>query len=217
MAGNEENESGSDMRTILLVCPLMSSPNAIASERAIDEMTREIKLKYTMELREKIKAIRHAFYPKVRDLCTSVFGNSFCRSKDLLEIQKIMEGADLELKKLDRNLGATVRFLPLAIDSEARGEVYRQICDAIRGRIYAEIVERLRGLPNAVNMGERSRVAILELCDKLHSWNILEDPDIEETLKNIRIQIRNNIVAPVMEDLSNQIEELKSRGAYLEV
>jgi hypothetical protein len=146
-----------------------------------------------------------------------IYGLSFAKAADMTAIAEVMEIADQELKCVHPALGATVRFVPLSVDAAAKGEVYRQINDAIRGRIYTELFERLRNLPNKVKMNARTRTSLLELCDKLQAWNIIDDFNINATLTGIKAQIANDIIEPVMQDLAKDIEELKGRGAFLEV
>ncbi len=210
-------DEGTDARSIFLVLPLMSSPNKIADTEKIDDTHKRVTLEWGEEMRDLITSVRKLYYPAVRSKCVCIYGLSFAKAADMTDIMQTMEAADKELKAVHPSLGATVRFVPLSVDAAAKGEVYRQINDAIRGRIYTELFERLRALPNTVKMNSRSRTALVELCDKLKGWNIIDDPDINRTLAAIKTQIANDIVGPVMEDLGKEINDLRSRGAFLEV
>jgi hypothetical protein len=217
VAAQADKTEGTDARSIFLVLPLMSSPNKIADTERVDDTHRAVTLEWGQEMRDKITAVRKEYYPAVRAKCVCIYGLSFAKAADMTAIAEVMETADKELKLVHPSLGATVRFVPLSVDAAAKGEVYRQINDAIRGRIYTELFERLRNLPNKVKMNARSRTALVELCDKLKGWNIIDDPDINASLYRIKTAIANDIVAPVMEDLCKEIDDLKGRGAFLEV
>lgn len=65
-------------------------------------------------------------------------------------------------------------------------------------------------------MPKQSRTALLKFLEKISIWNVLDDPNITETLANIKLQIQNDIFTPVMQDLQKELTDLKTRGAYLE-
>jgi len=124
--------------------------------------------------------------------------------------------ADGELKKVASDLSAVVQFIPLYLEAGAKGEVYQQVLQSIQGRIYTEMFERLREIAKLDDVPKRSRTALLRLCDRMHDWNVLEDPDVRKTIDDMKLQIRNDVFKPVLEDLKKNIDDLRSRGAALE-
>lgn len=215
-----EGTSTGAFQNIYLVCPLMSSHSAVDKITVIDPMTNQIRFKYGPEVRETIYKLRSEQKPKIRISTVGIYGNSFCRETDKSEIERIIEETDKKMKAIDPSLGAVVRFVPIAVDMQARGEIYRQLVDAIRGRMYEELLPRLKKLAEKKTISEKSRNGLLSMLKKLEAWNILDDKDLATTIQTIREKLAEateQAMAPIYADISNQIDDLKSRGAFLEV
>jgi hypothetical protein len=55
------------------------------------------------------------------------------------------------------------------------------------------------------------------MCDRLQKWNVVDDPDIKQNLADIKLQFENDIFKPVMEDLHKELNDVKSRFAFLDL
>lgn len=205
-----------EMRRLYIVRTLFSSENARESTEAIDDMSEKIVFRWQPEVRTAIAKVRNTYRHQITAPCLNFYGLFVIKDKDREAVAQIAEKADAEMKKINPELSAHVNFLVLYCESEATGEVYQQVLSAISGRVYSELLGRLRELCKLPEIPKQSRTALLKLVEKIKVWNVLDDPSITDTLANIKLQIENDIFAPVMADLEKELADLKSRGAYLE-
>lgn len=205
-----------ELRRLYIVRTLFSSENQRASTEEIDDMSEKVTFRWAPERRKAIATVRNTYRHQITAPCLNFYGLFVIKDKDREAVSQIAEKADQDMKKVDPELSARVTFLPLYVEESSVGEVYTQVLGAIQGRIYTELLSRLRELAKLPEVPKQSRTALLRLCDKLAAWNVLEDPSVTKTLADIKLQISNDIFAPVMADLEKDLADLKSRGAYLE-
>lgn len=205
-----------EMRRLYIVRTLFSSENQRASTEDIDDMSEKVTFRWPPEIRKAIGKVRNTYRHQITAPCLSFYGLFVIKDKDREAVSQLAEKADQEMKKINIELSARVTFLPLYVEESTMGEVYQSVLGAIMGRIYTELLGRLRELAKLPEVPKQSRTALLKLCDKLAVWNVLGDSNVAETLANIKLQIQNDVFAPVMADLERDLADLKSRGAYLE-
>jgi len=205
-----------EMRRLYIVRTAFSSENQRTSTETIDDQTEKVTLRWPPVTRKAIGSVRNAYRHRILAPCLNFYGLSIVRDTDRESVFQLAEKADQEMKAISPELSATVRLIPLYVEQEAQGEVYQQVLAAIQGRIYTELLERLRSLARLEEVPKVSRTALIKLCDRLKVWNVVDDPNIEKTLEDIKLQIANDIFRPVMLDLERDLADLKSRGAYLE-
>lgn len=186
------------------------------STEQVDDQHETITLRWTPEVRKAIASVRNTYRHQITAPCLNFYGLFVIRDKDREAVAQLAERADQEMKKINSELSARVNFLVLYCESEATGEVYGEVLSAIQGRIYTELLSRLRGLCKLPEIPKQSRTALLKLVEKLSLWNVLDDPNVTETLANIRRSIEADIFTPIMADLEKDLADLKSRGAFLE-
>lgn len=203
-----------DIARIYIVRTTVSSGVARAERKVIDDRTEQVKFRFSSQERKLIQEIRGRHFRAIGGL--NFYGLRVVREMERDTVVKQMNLADGELKKIASDLSAVVQFIPLYLEAGAKGEVYQQVLQSIQGRVYTEMFERLREVAKMDDVPKRSRMALLRLCDRMHDWNVLDDPDIRKTIDDMKLQIRNEVFKPVMEDLKKSIDDLRSRGAALE-
>jgi hypothetical protein len=75
---------------------------------------------------------------------------------------------------------------------------------------------RLKELAKLEEIPKQSRTALIKLCDRLHKWNVVDDPNVAKTLAEVKMQFENDVFKPVLNDLQKEIDSLKERGAFIE-
>lgn len=193
-----------------------SSSNQRTETRKIDDMREEMTFRWTKEVRSKIGEVRNKFMNKLRKPALNFYGLLVIRERDREELTKVAEEANTEMQKVDSELGAHVTFIPLYLEQEAKGEVYQQVLGSIQARIYGELFMRLKELAKLQEIPKQSRTALIKLCDRLHTWNVVDDPNVAKTLADVKLQFENDVFKPVLEDLKKEIDSLKERGAFIE-
>lgn len=205
-----------EMRRLYIVRTGFTSENQRASTEELDGMTEKVTFRWPPATRKAISTVRNAYRHRILAPCLNFYGLSIIRDRDREAVFQLAEKADQEMKLINTECSANVRLIPLYVEQEAQGEVYQQVLAAIQGRVYSELLGRLRELAKLDEVPKVSRTALLKLCDRLKVWNVVDDPNIEKTLEDIKLQISNDIFRPVMMDLERDLADLKSRGAYLE-
>lgn len=205
------------LRNVYIVQVEMSSPAKVLKTEVVDDMTRTVRLEFGPETREAIKDVRATARGLLEPHCFLFHGLRVIREQSWTEVERVVGAADTALKAIHPELYATVHRIPLSVDTVARGELYESLISAIRGQVYQVLLERLEGLAQKKDVPERSRVALLKLCDRMRDWNVVDDPTIAETIENFRVQFQHGVLAPVAEEVKKAVDSTGGAGVYLEV
>jgi len=205
-----------DIQKLEIVKTDFSSGGARSATKRIDGNNEQITFKWGETMRKSISQVRGRHQSKIRDMCLSFYGIMVCRESAKEDIMKIVKEANADMKKLDLSLGAGIKFIPLLLDDSEKGEVYNKVLGAIQARIYTDLLDRLIDVARDGKVPKRSRTALVKLCERLKTWNIVNDPNVAKSLDEMKLQIENDIIEPVIADLQKEIEALKGRGAFLE-
>ena len=208
--------SGSEMRRLYIIRTAFTSANKRRSTNVIDDRTTEITFEWTPEIRKKLTEVKNHYRYKLQKDALNFFGLFIIREADKEEWYKLMSDADSKMKEIEPTAHANIRLISLYVEGDVNGEVYQQMLVAIQGRIYMELLNRLNELMRLPEIPGRSRTALLRLCDRMHLWNVIDDPNVHETIEEYRLQFRNNAFTPVLEDVKKNMADLQSRGAFLE-
>jgi len=175
-------------------------------------------MKFDKPTRDKIAGVRNKFRARALKGIMNFVGLQVAREDQLSGIRVAIDEADVELKAIDPGLSARVAFVPISADAQARGEMFAMLSNSIHSFVLGELFQRLKELPiKDGKIPTRSRIAVLELADRLSAWNVFGDPDLAKFIAEAKFQLENNIVAPVVVDLEKQLESLKSEGAFVEL
>jgi len=206
-----------DIRRLYIVRALFSSPNQRASSEQLDSMTEKITLRFQPEVRKAIMNVRGHYRHLIDKPALNFYGLSIIKEADKEEVTKIAEEANKRMKEIEPTLQVSVGFVPLYLEQEAQGEVYQQVLAAIQARIYTELLGRLKEIAKMDDVPKRSRMALIKMCDRLQKWNVVDDPNVNKTLAEVKLQFENDIFKPVMEDLNKELASVKSRFAFLDL
>ena len=204
------------MRRLYIIRTAFTSANKRRSTNVIDDRTTEITFEWTPEIRKKLTEVKNHYRYKLQKDALNFFGLFIIREADKEEWYKLMSDADSKMKEIEPTAHANIRLISLYVEGDVNGEVYQQMLVAIQGRIYMELLNRLNELMRLPEIPGRSRTALLRLCDRMHLWNVIDDPNVHETIEEYRLQFRNNAFTPVLEDVKKNMADLQSRGAFLE-
>ena len=205
-----------DMRRLFIVRTSFSSPNQREKTEQVDAQTEKITLKWTPEVRKAIVEVRNQHLGLIKKPALNFYGLLVIRERDKEEIIRIAEDANQAMRVVNQELRAIVQFIPLYLDDQVKGEVYQQVLGAIQSRIYSELFGRLSQIANLDEVPKRSRNALIKLVDRLQRWNVVDDPDVDKTLNEVKLSFETEVFKPVLNDLKEQLLALKARGAFLE-
>lgn len=201
---------------IYIVKTNMSSSNHIVDSSELDDYRRMETFTFNKQTRLDISAIRSKYKKPIYDNCGNFHGLYLCKEEDVEGIQKLISKANIELHEIDPRLGASILFIPLDTAAVKKGEMYDQICSAIKSQIFTNILKRIETVCHTA-IPTRSKRSLLKMLDRMERINVMDDPDITYRLNEIRTQIEKEAIAPLQEQLSKELKILTSRGANLEL
>lgn len=194
-----------------------SSANQISGIRHINQKQTEITYKLEKEKRDTINRIRARSKINYYALSLNFCDSRYIKGNQNLEIiRRDVERADYELKQISPTLGA--HMVAVQLDSEyiRHGEIFDRIRSAIKAQVYGDLIERLEKLVLRKTVPENSKKALMRMCDKLENINILNDEEINDKINLIRDMLKQDMIAPVLEDLSREAERMQSNFVYVE-
>jgi len=201
---------------IYIVKTNMSSSNHIQDSSELDEYRRMETYTFNKQTRLDISAIRSKFKKPIYDNCANFHGLYLCKQEDVEGIQKFITEADEKLREIDYHLGANILFIPLDSAAIKTGEMYDNICAAIKSQIFTTLLNRIETVCHTA-IPTRSKQSLLKMVKRMERINVMDDPDITYRLNEIRTQIEKEAIAPLQEQLGKELKILTSRGANLEL
>lgn len=207
------------IRTVYIVRMGMSSGSRIADRKEIDSQTEQLTFTYPEEMRKAISSVRGKYRAKALKHCLAFYGLMVAKGDSIEAISSIMEEADKELKTIDPSLQAGLKTIPVTVDRQAQGELHNAMLNAIRGFVWKTMNDQFASLAGKIDkLPERSRVALLKLCDQAKTWNVLGDQEVNQKIANWRYQIEHDILKPVAEEIKREFEaQTQSEGAYIDL
>jgi hypothetical protein len=201
---------------IYIVKTNMSSSNHIQDSSELDDYRRMETFTFNKQTRLDISAIRSRYKKPIYDNCANFHGLYLCKDEDVEGIQKLITEADEKLREIDYHLGASILFIPLDSAAIKTGEMYENICSAIKSQIFTTLLNRIETVSHTA-IPTRSKQSLLKMVKRMERINVMDDPDITYRLNNIRDQIMKEAIAPLQEQLGKELKILTSRGANLEL
>jgi hypothetical protein len=208
-----ELEQIEEKSPVYIVQVVMSSPNHILESKEIDDITQETVYKFKKDTRNKINAIRMRQKAPIFNNALDFYGLHLCRDDQIQKIQQAITEANTELEAIDRSLGASVVFIPLNIHEVRRGELYGQVIAAIRFRILSEVIERIED--KVGQLPKQSLEAMKNLIERMRAVNVLNDPEVDKKLNEIRDKILSQDVETLRKDLEQELTMTKQRMTYV--
>jgi len=205
-----------DLREVYVARLTMSSPNA-STLKPIDEMTAELTYDYEKKVREAIRTVRGRFRRQIHKNCLHFLGLKVVSAETREAVDTIVTEANVEMRKIDPALHATVIWMPVPVDVRGKGELLEAMTAAIHGQIFSELLDRLGKLAGKKDLPERSRKALLDFCDRAETWNVLGDRDVAKTIAKYRSAFSEGVFANIATEVEKVVENLESPAAYLEI
>ena len=201
---------------IFIVKTSMSSSNHLQDSSELDDYRRMETYTFNKQTRMDISAIRSRFKKPIYDNCANFHGLYLCKEEDMEGIQELILEANEKLREIDPRLGASILFIPLDAAAIQQGEMYDQICAAIKSQIFTTLLNRIETVSHTA-IPTRSKQSLLKMVKRMERINVMDDPDITYRLNKIRDQIMKEAIAPLQEELGKELKILTSRGANLEI
>lgn len=201
---------------IYIVKTSMSSSNHLQESSELDDYRRMETYTFNKQTRMDISAIRSRFKKPIYDNCANFHGLYLCKEEDMEGTQELISEANEKLREINPRLGASILFIPLDAAAIQQGEMYDQICAAIKSQIFTTLLNRIETVSHTA-IPTRSKQSLLKMVKRMERINVMDDPDITYRLNQIRDQIMKEAIAPLQEELGKELKILTSRGANLEI
>ena len=201
---------------IFIVKTSMSSSNHLQDSSELDDYRRMETYTFNKQTRMDISAIRSRFKKPIYDNCANFHGLYLCKEEDMEGTQELISEANEKLREINPRLGASILFIPLDAAAIQQGEMYDQICAAIKSQIFTTLLNRIETVSHTA-IPTRSKQSLLKMVKRMERINVMDDPDIMYRLNQIRDQIMKESIAPLQEELGKELKILTSRGANLEI
>ena len=201
---------------IYIVKTSMSSSNHLQESSELDDYRRLATYTFNKQTRMDISAIRSRFKKPIYDNCANFHGLYLCKEEDMEGTQELISEANEKLREINPRLGASILFIPLDAAAIQQGEMYDQICAAIKSQIFTTLLNRIETVSHTA-IPTRSKQSLLKMVKRMERINVMDDPDITYRLNQIRDQIMKEAIAPLQEELGKELKILTSRGANLEL
>lgn len=206
------------LRTVYVARLSMSGGTDTVEREEVNGTEVRLTMKFDRDTRQRISQVRSKYRSRALRGAMNFLGLQVVREDQLADITKAMGEADVELKAIDPSLSAKVAFIPVSADAESKNEMYRMLSGAINGFVLGELFQRLKEIPiKDGKIPTRSRIAVLDLVDRLATWNVFGDEELSKFIADTKRQLENDIVAPVVQDIEKQMKALQSEGTFVEL
>jgi len=194
-----------------LVKLILSSSEIVESSRYIDEWTKELRLKYDKETRQKIEYVRDKYRRLAYQDAVQFHGLHLVSDDKLDEIRAVAREANTEMQAIAPDLYAKLVAVPISEETIREGELYEQIYYAILAQMSKTLLDHIKNLKSDTP-SKRTRKTLSNLLDKFEELNILGDRRITEKIREIRkiVNMRTDeIKKTIMADLDYVLEQLE--------
>ena len=202
---------------IYIVKLVMSSENRIEGREEVDDTTVTVHYTFPKLVRSEISAIRSRARRRLAEKTLDFYGLRIAKEENLQEIRNIAEEADRELKQIHESLYAYMVSIPIDVSSVKKGELYDKVLNAIKFQVYSTVFQRIKDMKLKHVMNKKVKESLLRMINTLKAVNVLNDPEIDKSLKEIEMRILENDVTTIREEVKKQLQKLtKSRAAYIQ-
>jgi|GEM_PF-3074752 len=196
---------------VYLVKMVCSSDLVVEDTKVLDDRTREIRLKYDKETREKIASVRSKYKRLAYRDVVHFHGLNLVADERVSEIREIVNEADKEMKAISPELYAKLIEIPIGEEVIQEGKLYEQIYYAILAQMSKEILNHVKNLKSDTPTA-RTRKNLLKLIDSFERLNIIGDERIKQQINNLRqiVDMRvDEIKKTIMNDLDYVLGEIE--------
>lgn len=176
----------------------------------------ELEFLFDKKTRQRIASIRVLARGKIYKNTLDFYGLRLIKPEHMEEVQRIASEADEELKKIHKSLYARAVFIPIDEKAAKKGELYREIINAIRYHIYQTVFQRLKKV-DLHHLHGRTKKALLRMCERLEQINVLDDPEIDRHIQEIREKIHQEDLKTLVDEVKAEVNAIRSRFMHLEI
>jgi len=184
-----------------MVC---SNDMVVEDTKVIDERTREIRLRYDKETREKIATVRNRYKRLAYSDVVHFHGLNLVAEERVPEIREVVKEADREMKNISPELYAKLIEIPLGEEVIKQGKLYEQIYYAILAQMSKEILRHVERLKSEVPTA-RTKKNLIKLIDSFERLNVIGDERINRQIEELK-RITNMRVAEIKETIMKDLD-----------
>jgi hypothetical protein len=123
------------------------------------------------------------------------------------------------------DLHARVKFFPLDAGEISKGQLYEDISNEIKAKVFSVTLERINPLLDlgGKNLPSRTLATLKKLRERLIAVNILDDPDVNQSIKRIDLLVEQESFKPLKEFVEGEMGKLdmfrpiSGRAAVVEI
>jgi len=200
----------------------MSSPNRQVRSTRIDEYKKEIEYAFNEETRKKISKTRMWIYNHAYNGTLNFYNKlKIVKADALPAIKEAVREGHGKMKAIDSSLHADVIVIELSREAMMQGELYRRVVDSIVWQIYKEISDRLsKVLATNETLPSVSKKALLRQLEELRKINVIDEPEIEQRIREIESHLQADAIEPVramLDRMDRELDTLNERWGFLEM
>ena len=190
--------------TLYIVKMVCSNDMVVEDTKIIDERTREIRLRYDKETREKIAAVRNRYKRLAYTDVVHFHGLNLVAEERVPEIREVVKEADRAMKTISPELYAKLIEIPLGEEVIRQGKLYEQIYYAILAQMSKEILRHVERLKSDMPT-ERTKKNLIKLIDSFERLNIIGDRRINQQIEGLK-QITNMRVSEIKDTIMKDLD-----------
>ena len=190
--------------TLYIVKMVCSNDMVVEDTKVIDERTREIRLRYDKETREKIAAVRNRYKRLAYTDVVHFHGLNLVSEERVPEIREVVKEADRAMKTISPELYAKLIEIPLGEEVIRQGKLYEQIYYAILAQMSKEILRHIERLKSDMPT-ERTKKNLIKLIDSFERLNVIGDRRINQQIEGLK-QITNMRVSEIKDTIMKDLD-----------
>jgi hypothetical protein len=206
-----------DEDRIIYIVDISMGSQFRGTSRDIDDLTREIKYKWSKDKRNRIGAARQTVNVAVSGTCMKFFKTRFTSAAGKATLERECGIADREMKAIDASLHVTPIFYEQHVSTLAAGNMFEQMKQQLSVQVHQRVLDRIKKTieQNKKDDGTykpltgKTRTALLTMLDKVGEINVLQDSNVEARIEAMKAQISANSLIPLRDEILAYIEDVQ--------
>jgi hypothetical protein len=188
--------------------------------RDLDDFTREIKYKFSKDVRREIGAIRQSINTKRAGSCTRFFGAYFTNEIGKTQLIEACKKADREMKEIDPALHVTPVFIKIDLPDLASGSQFDALLKAIKTQVMEVSLKRVQAYLERNETGvlsPKSKNILISMLEKTRALNIVNDAKINADIDSMKARIEASQLKELREEITEYLDQSQDRGTSIEI
>jgi hypothetical protein len=216
IAGNPANKQ------LYVVHISMSSPYFTIKEKTVVnpvENSKKMYYRFPLVDRQRIQAIRQGVNVQVGAGCARFYELKITNDTGKEQLEEAIRDAHQKMILVDPTLKAESIFIPLSMAGMAQGNLLDAMVTQIREQIDGAVLKQIEAKIEKYgdNINPKSKATLLKMLDRIKSVNILDDPDIDAHIEEMKQRILNDQIVPLQQEILAIMNEDKDRFSTVDV